>query len=214
MKTKLLNIFLYLLAAVSIPLAFMDTSKAPLMFVDWGIWIIFVFDYFFEFKLAKNKKSYVKHHIIELISIIPFNAFPAFRILRIVRVFAFSGRFLHKTKDFLIETKVYIAFIITGIILIISGLLFAFYQRDNFLDGLLWALGVATTSGSPFTATKMVTKIVNIILMFTGIGLVGYFTGALASWLTKDDISNADIDKKLNKVLDEINQIKTSKKEE
>lgn len=185
----------------------MDTSKAPLMYVDWGIWIVFVFDYFFELKLAKDKKDYFKHHIIELISIIPFNAFPAFRILRIVRVFAFSGRFLHKTKDFLIETKVYIAFIITGIILIISGLLFAFYQKDDFLDGLLWALGVATTSGSPFTATKMVTKIVNIILMFTGIGLVGYFTGALASWLTKDDISNNDIDKKLDEVLKRIDLI-------
>ncbi|OEY82275.1 potassium transporter Kef [Oenococcus kitaharae] len=190
----------------------MDTSKAPLIFADWGIWIIFVFDYFFEFNLAKDKRNYLKHHIIELISIIPFNAFPAFRILRIVRVFAFAGRFLHKTKDFLIETKVYIAFIITGIILIISGLLFAFYQKDNFLDGLFWALGVATTSGSPFTATKMVIKIVNIILMFTGIGLVGYFTGALASWLTKDDISNNDIDKKLDEVLKRIDLIESERK--
>ncbi|WP_439424763.1 two pore domain potassium channel family protein [Oenococcus alcoholitolerans] len=212
MEKKLFNIFLYLLAAISIPLAFMDTSKAPLIYLDWGIWIIFVLDYFFELRLAKNKAHYFKSHVIELISIIPFNAFPAFRILRILRIFAFSARFLHKTKDFLIETKVYITFIITGIILIISGLLFAFYQNDNFLDGILWALGVATTSGSPFAATKMVTKIVNIILMFTGIGLVGYFTGALASWLTKDDISNSDIDRKLDEAIKQLHDLQIKQK--
>ncbi|KGO22255.1 potassium transporter Kef [Oenococcus alcoholitolerans] len=132
--------------------------------------------------------------------------------MRILRIFAFSARFLHKTKDFLIETKVYITFIITGIILIISGLLFAFYQNDNFLDGILWALGVATTSGSPFAATKMVTKIVNIILMFTGIGLVGYFTGALASWLTKDDISNSDIDRKLDEAIKQLHDLQIKQK--
>ncbi|OIK57609.1 potassium transporter Kef [Oenococcus oeni] len=200
------------MAALSVPLAFLDTSKPPLLYIDWSIWLIFVFDYFYEFNLAVNKKSFFRHHIIELISILPFEAFPAIRILRLVRIFAFSSRFLIKTKEFLIETKVYIAFIITGIILIFSGIIFSLDERDSFLDGLLWALGVATTSGSPYQAHTEISKILNIILMFTGIGLVGYFTGALASWLTKEKISNEDLNKKLDSVIEELKTIEIKQK--
>lgn len=212
MARKIFKIFIYIMAALSVPLAFFDTSKPPLLYVDLSIWLIFVFDYFYEFSIATNKKIYFFHHMIELISIIPFGAFPAIRFLRLIRIFAFSSRFLVKTKEFLIETKVYIAFIITGVILIFSGIIFSLDERDSFLDGLLWALGVATTSGSPYQAHTEISKILNIILMFTGIGLVGYFTGALASWLTKEKISNEDLNKKLDNVIKELKTIEIKQK--
>lgn len=64
-----------LLAAVSVAFAIIDINSGlsvSLSTVDNLILLIFVFDYFIRLILSKDKISFIKSNILDLIAIIPF----------------------------------------------------------------------------------------------------------------------------------------------
>lgn len=188
-----------LLAIVAVTLAFVDLRMGLnewQLAVDNIVLIIFIIDYLVRFVIAKDKKLFLKKNILELISIIPLSSmFRVFRIARLAKVvriakvvkFArlavFFARLLRKCNRFLNTNGFKYMLSLSAIMVVIGGLLICYTENISFQDGLWWAFVTATTVGygdlSPSTA---IGRIIAVILMILGIGLIGSLTSTITNY--------------------------------
>ena len=180
------------LIAYSLP-AFCENLSASnqriIDIVQWICWITFSIDLIYGIWKAPNKKTYLKRHPLEIASVL----LPFLRPLRLMRVISFGGLALQKVavgRQFAITVKVALsaAFIayIAAIQITISEKAVDGSNIKNFGDGLWWAITTVTTVGYgdryPTTAEG---RILAVILMITGISLVGVITASVAAWFVK-----------------------------
>ena len=208
------EIFFCFLAVVSVILAIIDMNDrltSFMSFVDHGIWFIFVADYVIRFIISRNKWSFIKSNIFDLIAVLPFNsALRMFRTLKLLkllklaklsktfRMFAVLGRFTHKLERFLNTNGFKYMLLIVAVITLIGGALISAFENISFFDGIWWAFVTTTTVGygdiSPDSAGG---RIVACVLMLAGIGLVGSLTSTITSYFThkpQHDISHDKVE--------------------
>ena len=182
--------------------------------LDMIILILFAIDYGVRLWYAQDKRSFVKQNIFDLIAIIPFSSFfSLFRTMRIVRMtrvvrlaklsqlakltqlskltrlISMVGR-LKTRADQILHMNGLIYVVYLNIASILCGA-FAIYLLErgttvnSFADALWWAFVTSTTVGygdiSPSTSAG---RIVAVILMLFGIGLVSMLTGTIATYFT------------------------------
>lgn len=194
-----------LLAAVSVAFAIIDINSGlsvSLSTVDNLILLIFVFDYFIRLILSKDKISFIKSNVLDLIAIIPFNS--AFRIFRIAklaklariskitklgkfsklsRLFAYSLRFMNKIKSFLNTNGFKYILSITAFLIVIGGIAIHFTEGMSFSDGFWWAFVTTTTVGyGDISPSSNSGRLVAMLLMLVGIGLIGSLTSTITSF--------------------------------
>ncbi|RNF41278.1 potassium channel family protein [Planococcus salinus] len=181
------EIFMLLLIIVSLFFAFSDNDA--LVLYDRIIWMVFVLDYTIRLVLAKDRWEYVKKHPFELIAIIPldaiFRAARFVRFFRILRLVGIGSRFvkpvygLLRTNglDKLLTVAVVLLFIIPiPIILVEPGI-------NTFSDALWWAIVTTTTVGyGDISPTTPLGRVLAVILMLVGIGIIGTFTSSITSY--------------------------------
>lgn len=212
MKTKIYNTLIIMLALISVGFAIKDFIS-PLssfeIYLDRAIYIFFVFDYVARFSFSDNKKTFVKSNIFDLISIIPVSSsFRAFRTLRILkfskvarflkllRVVSFLGRFLSKTKRFLDTNGFKYMLAFACCLIITSSALMVLYEGMNFEDALWWSFVTATTVGyGDLSPTTTIGRIIAVLLMVSGIGLIGSLTSSLTSFFINDKTNSSNSDK-------------------
>ena len=171
-----------------------------LTLIDDVICIVFLGDFFYRFKKAKNKWHFMKWGWIDLISSIPtfgyFRAgrlFRIFKLLRIIRAFR-STKFLvnhvfeHKAKGtFTSAATIAILMLIFSSIAILEVETAPNSNIKSAEDALWWAYTTITTVGYgdkyPVTTEG---RIIAMILMTVGVGLFGTFTGLVASWFVEE----------------------------
>lgn len=199
------DIAIILLALVSVFLLVFELSAhllpeqiAFIQRLDFIIALIFLADFSLGMYLADSRGRYFKQNWPDLLASIPitegvFRAFRMLRILRLVRVIRVIARIRRigvaadKIAD---ESSKYVyASAITGVV-ILSGAV-AFFsmehgvnpQVDSFFDAIWWAVVTGTTVGYgdiyPITWEG---RVVGMILMFFGIGLVGTVAGFAGSY--------------------------------
>ncbi len=197
---------IYVLGALIIETFFVlpiEISKL-LNFIDNTICFIFLFDFAIRFKKAKNKMKFMRWGWIDLLSSIPFmNYFRLGRILRLVRVLRIIRAFRSSKKliEYLFRNKVKGAFTsvsIFAVMLIIFSSI-AILQVETAKesniktaeDALWWAYVTITTVGygDKFPVTTE-GRIIAVILMTAGIGLLGIFTAFASSWFAEDKKNN------------------------
>lgn len=182
--------------------------------LDIAILILFAIDYVVRLSLAQDKRLFFKKNVFDLIAIIPFSSFfslfRTMRILRMTRVMRVAqltrmtqlaqltrltrlvsmvGR-LKKRANHILHMNGLIYVIYLNLASILCGS-FAIYLLERgttvntFADALWWAFVTSTTVGygdiSPSTAAG---RIVAVILMLFGIGLVSMLTGTIATYFT------------------------------
>lgn len=231
MKKFLYEIIISILAVIAVVLAILDFSKGLNLWqaiLDNIILIIFVFDYFIRLFLSDNKKQFVKDNVLDLIAILPFNAM--FRIFRIVklaklarliklskfvkltRLFAYVFRFTNRLKVFLNTNGFKYVLAITACFICAGGIAIHYAEGMSFSDGMWWAFVTATTVGygdiSPATPLG---RLVAMILMLVGIGLIGSLTSTITSFFLnihkqQENFSEETISGIKNK-LDDIKQL-------
>lgn len=224
------------LALIAVIIAIIDLTKginSALTIIDNLILIIFIIDYFVRLVAAENKKQFFKNNILDLIAIIPFNSlFKMFRIVKLARLTRLSKlgkllrltkltiyiiRFSRRLKIFLNTNGFKYTLLITIILIGIGAVGISQFENMKFTDAIWWAFVTATTVGygdiSPSSGAGRITA---VILMVTGIGLIGSLTSTITSYfflkqpkkspvdeiistLQKrieniDDLSNEDID--------------------
>lgn len=208
METKVLNliynIMITLLAVCSIVLtildicSFIDLSLSPFFYIDNAILLVFTIDYIVRFVLSEKKQDFFKHNICDLIAIIPFSSIFSFfriaRILRIVKIIkvlkfvkavAFLSVLWRKIKGIL-ETNGFIYVLYTSAVLIlISSIISMFVENQSFEDALWWSIVTCTTVGyGDISPTTGIGRIIAVVLMLFGIGLIGMLTGAITTYFT------------------------------
>lgn len=199
--------FLALLSVVLVVLDFssvINMDSMPWEAVDHFIWAIFTVDYVTRFVRSKEKKEFFKKNIFDLIAILPFNeALSLFRMsrifriarlarltrltkaLRLFRVFGFLG-VLKKRLDKFLHTNGFIYVLYTaGALILASSITMSYIENKTFGDALWWSIVTTTTVGygdiSPVTPAG---RIIAVILMLFGIGLIGMLTGTITTYFS------------------------------
>lgn len=209
-----------LLAVSSIIMAIMDicgkvgSDAAAFYTADMIILIIFAVDYIVRFCLAPKKGVFFKENFFDLLAILPFDRlFSFFRFARIfrfakilkfsklaklsklTRIVGFFGKVKRQLRDFL-HTNGFVYMLYASVALIvISSLLISYVEGKPFTDALWWSIVTCTTVGygdiSPETG---IGRIIAVILMIFGIGLISMLTGTITTFFSvrtsrKDDDS-------------------------
>lgn len=200
------NIIIILLAFLSVGLLVYELSanhsKATIIIIhslDIFIAMIFLLDFFFGLYLAQNKKTYFKSSWPELLSSIPvtqgiFRSLRVLRILRLVRIVrivarlktigSVANRIAHNSSKYIRTVAITITVVLAGAVSFFSMEYGVNPDVGNFFDALWWSVVTATTVGyGDIYPVTWEGRIVGMMLMFFGIGLVGTLAGLVGSYL-------------------------------
>lgn len=198
LSTAIYETVIIVLAVLSIVFAVYDIYygiKTWMSVIDFLIWCIFIADYGVRLWKAPKKSAYFLHNIPDLVAILPFFFFlRAFRFARIAKI----AKITEITKcfrafSFLVRTLKYcmrimrthgIRFVILVTVLVVAsgGIVIHYLEGLSIADSLWWAFVTAATVGygdlSPATNAG---RVVAVLLMVTGIGLIGSLTSMITS---------------------------------
>ncbi|MCF6094032.1 potassium channel family protein [Microaerobacter geothermalis] len=194
----LYEVFIILLVITYIILIFTDTSqstlltKGMLIWFDWGLISFFALEYLIRLYRAEKKWQFVKENWFDLIAMIPFDAFfRAARIMRIVRLIRIirTSPFL---RGLLGTREIQMILIVTSFVILWTSFGVYLLEKDinssiqTYGDALWWAIVTTTTVGyGDIFPSSDGGRIFAVLLMFTGIGLIGTLTANIASHLTQ-----------------------------
>jgi voltage-gated potassium channel len=166
--------------------------------IDYVVWAVFVVEYLIKAYLAPSRRAFFRRHVLDLVIIAvpvarPLRALRLLRLLRLVtlaRVGLILSSALKRTRDLLTHNGLHwVLLAVLAIIAVCSAMELAFEQHApgsnirTFSDALWWSIVTVTTVGYgdryPVSAGG---KGVAIVLMFTGIGLVGVLSATVASY--------------------------------
>jgi len=213
----------YVLVALMVDTFFrLSTETSRLLnTIDNIICIFFLMDFFYRLYKADSKLNYLKWGWIDFISSIPNVSFLRYgRFVRVIRILRIL-RALRSTKiliNSIYKNKAIGAFSSVGIIsillIIFSSISILNIETDaggnieTAEDALWWSFVTITTVGYgdcyPVTTGG---RIIASILMISGVGLFGTFTGFVASWFS-DDTSESNDNEKLQKLINENKMLK------
>ena len=166
-----------------------DSTQTILDLIQWISWGAFASDLLYGLSTAKNKKSFLLKHPLDIAAVL----LPFLRPLRLLRIISFGGLALQKVamgRQFAITLKVFIASIfiayVAAIQITISERAVDSSNIKNFGDGIWWAITTVTTVGyGDKFPTTMEGKFLAVGLMIVGISLMGVITASVAAWFVK-----------------------------
>lgn len=153
-------------------------------FVIWGL---FGIDFVARFGLARRKRSFLRSHWFDLaVLLLPFlRPLRALRLINALKVL--NRRTVSWTRG---RLAVYIA-ATTILLVLVAALAVLDAERgrpssniESYPEALWWAIATITTVGyGDFYPTTLEGRLVALALMIGGIGLIGFVTGSLATWI-------------------------------
>ena len=166
-----------------------ESTNHYLSLVQWVCWFAFALDLIYGIWKAESKKEYLKRHPLEIASVL----LPFLRPLRLMRVISFGSLALQKVaigRQFAITVKVAVSALfisyIAAIQITISERAVEGSNIKTFSDGLRWAVTTETTVGyGDRYPTTTEGRLLAVLLMITGISLVGVITASVAAWFVK-----------------------------
>ena len=190
MEWPLLILGLLFLVVILLPLA-TPLSPETLTFLDWvnwTLWAAFAIDYFVRLYLALERWHFVKTHVLDLIIVVV----PAFRALRVLRLISVLLVSLRRARDLnYLVLPVYVG-VITAVLVGVSAVLVYDAEGTNpdspistLGDAVWWAFTTVTTVGygDEYPVTPL-GRTLGVLLMLSGIALIGSLTASAAAWLT------------------------------
>lgn len=209
--------FMFVLVLISLFFAFSENEH--FIKLDWGIWFVFVLDYTIRLIKSENKWTYIKQHPFELIAIIPFDSiFRAARIVRLFRVIRLIGigsRYLTPVYKLLRTNGLDKVLIIAMVLLFIIPIPIVLLEPsiNTFGDALWWAVVTTTTVGyGDISPETPIGRVLAVVLMLVGIGIIGTLTSAITSFFSNKNESNHD--KRILGVIQSIEEIENLTKED
>lgn len=182
-----------LLTAVTLVLIFVELpsgARTALIVVDVVIWAFFVFDYVVRFTLAIPKLRFVRDEWVDLVLVVipifqPARLFGAF--FRLARLSAAVERTTNNAGRLLGRHKLHLALAWAAGLVLIASVVTPVVEPDNgkiksFGDGLWWAVVTTTTVGYGDLVPESTTgRVIGLVLMFAGVGIIGIITANIAS---------------------------------
>ena len=173
--------------------------------VNWIVWLAFCAEYVARLALAPRKAAFVRAAWFDLAIIVvspPFlvpesmqglRGARAIRLLRLVRAFAVAAIGLRHLRGALRHRRFHWVAAV-AVLTVVGGAVAEYYVErgsggvSSFGDSLWWAVVTATTVGygdlSPVTPAG---RVIAVVLMLVGIGVIGAFTATIASWFIEQE---------------------------
>ena len=194
----IISLSIYVLAALLVDTFFSLPKEIShiLRIVDDFICLIFLYDFLLRFYRAENKLKFMRWGWIDLVSSIPTleflrpgRALRLIRLLRVLRAFRSTKHLVRHVFEKRSHGAFSAALIIAILMIIFSSIGILEVEHaptsniKNAEDALWWALVTITSVGygDKFPVTTE-GRMIAVLLMITGVGLVGTFTGFVASW--------------------------------
>lgn len=163
------------------------TREPVLLEITWVIWGLFILDYLARLCLASDRPRWFFRHLFDLAVV----ALPLIQPLRLLRLIILI-ELLQKAVGSAFRGRIVI-YTVSGVILLIYVASLAALDKERYQPGatinsfgkaLWWSISTVTTVGYgdvyPVTNTG---RVIAVMLMIGGIGLVGVVTASLASWI-------------------------------
>lgn len=175
------------------------------------LWLLFAIDLLFRFIVDPVKKSFFRNNALDTITVV----IPQLRALRALRAFTTNG-ILTRGKTGSIITSGGIASGVLGVLLIVwvGGLMVLNAERGaagaeitTFGDAIWWGFETITTVGyGDFVPVTRIGRILAVLIMFFGIGVLSTVTATVAASLSRRHDNQPD---PKTEILDELNELKT-----
>jgi len=192
----ILSMYSVIALAIEMTVPLPPEVKALIQDIDFLICLMFLADFSVRLYTAPSKLGYLKWGWIDLASSIPMiDAFRAGRMMRVIRILRLlrGVRSLRSVFKYALRKRTQSIFLSAGILSFamltfssIAILCFENVPGANITtagDALWWALTTMTTVGyGDRVPVTMEGRIIASMLMITGVGLFGTFTGLVASW--------------------------------
>ena len=188
-------------------------QQTIIQFVDYTIWIIFVIDYITRLILAKNKLSFIRDNIIDLISILPLDfMFQGLRTVRLIRVFYMFRVFVYLNRLYdqlneIITTNNFHHVLWLTFSTIFGGAIAISYVDDMEIgDALWWSIVTTTTVGYGDIAPSSVGgRIIAVFLMIVGIGFLSTLTSTISTYfINKKPTSSSFKEETLQQIIQKL----------
>lgn len=214
---------LLFLVVILLPLAtpLPPQTQTALDWINWTLWAVFAIDYFTRLWLALDRWHFAKTHILDLIIVVV----PAFRALRLLRLISLFIVFLRRSRDLpYLVLPLYVA-AITAILIGVSAVLV--YDAEGgdpnsniktLGDAVWWAFTTVTTVGygDEYPITP-IGRTLGVLLMLSGITLLGSLTASAAAWLTntrrdaQDAVTNEALMEQIKALRDEVSELRNQR---
>jgi voltage-gated potassium channel len=214
--TKSLEWPMALLALAVIPALLLDNGSATPMThlvanaVNWFVWLAFCTEFALRLSAAPERGTFLKNSWFDIFIIVvspPFGvpqtlqglralrAVRLLRLLRLMRAIAFLSIGLKSARRALQHRKFHYVLLLTAGVMVLGATGLYTVERPvnssvkTFDDALWWAITTTTTVGYgdiyPVTGEG---RLIAVLLMLTGIGVIGVFTATIASvFMIQDD---------------------------
>ena len=190
-----LSVYVLIALIIDVFLKLPPEISRVLMIIDDGICVIFLIDFVNRFVRAGNKLRFMRWGWIDLISSIPYIAvlragrlFRLVRLLRVLRAFRSTRILIHHIFKSKVKGTMTAVGIITVLIIIFSSISILIVETapesniKSAEDAVWWTVVTVTTVGYgdkyPVTTEG---RIIGIVVMIAGVGLIGTYTGFIAS---------------------------------
>jgi len=231
--TKRLEWPMVVLAFATVPALMLEArSSTPWLrtlasVLNWTIWTGFVGEYVGRLVLAPDRRAFVRAAWFDLLIIVlspPFlvpesmeslRAARVLRLLRLLRVVAVATiGFRHLRKA--LAHRQFHWVVVVAVATVVGGAIaeYAVEGRGNgslssFGDSLWWAVVTATTVGygdlSPATTEG---RVIAVLLMLVGIGVIGVFTATIASFfLSSESQESAAVHARLDAIERKVDEL-------
>ena len=162
-----------------------DIENSALRSLDIALWAIFAIDYLIRLGLALDRRRFFRTHWFDLLVV----AVPFVRPLRIVRVISLVMATGRRAGNLVVQEVLIFVLLFAAIITSTCAIVAYHFEKSapgsnihSLADGFWWALTTVTTVGYgdkyPVTGAG---RMVAVVLMITGIALMGTVTAAIAA---------------------------------
>ena len=169
--------------------------------------IIFGFEFIVRIINEKNKIEYIKMNTVDLFAIIPmFFYLKLFRIIGLGKILDLTQlvnlivvilisiyllKFNKEIKPLWRSNRISYMLLLTSIVILIGALLISIVENISLGDALWWSFVTFTTVGyGDVTLYTTTGRIVGVVLMIIGIGVIGVLTSTIAVMMFFGDNAN------------------------
>lgn len=171
--------------------------------VSLAVYAVFAADLIIRMTAAEDKVRFFKINFWDVVAVLPIHGVlpvpdpemdTVLSVINLVRIIAFLSRPLRKAQRFYNTNGFKYVVFATFMTVITGGVLIHYAEGMEFGDGIWWAFVTATTVGyGDISPSTVYGRIIAMVLMLVGIGLIGSLTSTLTSFfLTRQNKKPAD----------------------